>query len=130
MFDFIYNAKNIKSVIFFVNNNNNLVAKKNVVINYNKLLKFFINFRFSLFIKVIRIEFYVIHYFIKLSFYSFFYRSKFIFCRIIKKFFNIVNIAFNNKKFIENFVVEAVMLIFRFVFNFIAFVIILIRVAI
>ena len=79
MFNFIHNAKNIENAIFFVNNNN-FVTKKNVVVNYNKLLKFFINFRFLLLVKVIRIEFYVIYYFMKFSLYSLFYRSKSILC--------------------------------------------------
>ena len=71
MFDFIYNAKDIENIMFFVNNNN-FVTKKNVVVNYNKLLKTFVNFRFSFFVKIIRIDFYIIHYCIKLSLNSFF----------------------------------------------------------
>ena len=116
--------------MFFVDNNNFVAKKQNVVVNHNKLLKIFIDFRFSLFIKVIRIKFYVIHYCIKFLFDLFFYRSKLFFNRIVKYFFNIVNVIFNNKKFVENFVVETTMLKFQSTFNFITFVVILICVAI
>ena len=109
IFDFTYNAKNIEHVIFFVDNNDFVTKKQNVVVNYNKLLKIFINFRFSLLVKVIRIKFYVIYYCIKFSFNSFFYRLKLLFNRIVKYFFNIVNVIINNKKFVENFVVKAAM---------------------
>ena len=79
MFNFIYNAKDIKNVMFFVNNNNLAVKEKNVVVNHNKLLKAFVNFRFLLFVKVIRIGFYAIYYYIKLSLDFFFNRSNFFF---------------------------------------------------
>ena len=68
MFNFIYNAKNIKDTIFFVNNNNFITKKKNVIVSHNKLLKIFVDFRSSLLVKIFKIKLYVIHYFIKLSF--------------------------------------------------------------
>ena len=83
MFDFTYNAKNIKNIIFFVNNSD-FITKKNVIVNYNKFLKLFVNFRFSLFIKIFEIKFYVIHYFIKFSFNFFFYRLKIVFNQFVK----------------------------------------------
>ena len=130
MFDFIYNAKDIERVMFFVDNNNFVTKKQNFVVNYNKLLKVFINFRFLLLVKVIRIKLYVIYHCMKFSFDLFFYCSKFFFNRIVKYFFNIVNVTVNDEKFVENLVVKAVMLKLRSTFNFITFVVILICVAI
>ena len=72
MFDFIYNAKDVENIMFLVNNNNFITKKKNVIVNHNKLLKFFVDFRFSLLVKIFEIKLYVIYYFIKLSFNFFF----------------------------------------------------------
>ena len=68
MFNFIHDAKNIKNAMFFVNNNNFITKKKNVVVNHNKFLKVFVDFRFSLLVKIFEIKFHVIHYLIKFLF--------------------------------------------------------------
>ena len=79
MFDFIYSAKNTKDVIFLVNDSDFITKKKNVVVNHNKFLKVFIDFRSSLLVKIFEIKFYVIYHFIKLLFDFLFYRSKIVF---------------------------------------------------
>ena len=53
MFNFTYNTKNIENVVFFINNNDLVAKKKNVVVNYNKLLKTFVDFRFSFFVEIV-----------------------------------------------------------------------------
>ena len=59
MFYIVYNSKYVENVVFLSTMTTSL-QKKNVVVNHNKFLKFFIDFSFSLLVKFIEIKFYVI----------------------------------------------------------------------